>query len=265
MADKTSASDGAGGLLELLRRAGREEPGSVGFGRAQQPARRRAPLVLLAATAADPARLAAAREGGADAGLVTLGGEGEAPTSPAGEGAWPLAGLPLAARPVAPADLDRWQAKGLDALVLRPREAQAACFSPRRRGLFALLDHSLPVEGLRAAATLPVDGFFLEDAGGEGPLSGDDLLWLGLALGLLRAPAILLSRRVAVADLEALVGVGLAGVAVHTADDAAAEAVRGSMAEFRAAIDAIDPHLREQAREHAGRTPVVIPFRAPQG
>jgi hypothetical protein len=238
MAESPTSTDRPSRLLEALRRAGREESGALGFGQ-RPPARRRAPLVLIAALPeASAAYLAAAREAGVDAALVPAGG-------------------------VEPADLDRWRGGGADAVVLRPQGAIAACFSPRRRGLFAQLDRGLEPERLRAATALPVDGFVLDAGGRDARLSGDELLWITLAAGLARGPAVLLAEGIVAEDLEALLGAGLSGIAERFAPGAGVASVQGKLTELRAAVDALDPHLRREARQRGEGPPVVLPPRGP--
>ena len=263
MAEHGSPTESRSRLLELLRRVGREEPGSVGFGPPRQPAARRSALALVAALPdATEEHLAAARDAGADAVFVSLPAESAA----AGDGSQlPIGAIVGGARRVTPADLDRWQAAGVDAVALRPRDALAACFSPRRQGLLALLDQHLPLDGLRATAALTVDGFLLRDGEDVGRLTGDDLLWLTLAAGLLRGPALLLSSRVVAEDLEALVALGLAGLAVSFGPESGAEQVRATLSELHSAVAGLDPHLRERRHERAGLGPVLIPASSPQG
>ncbi|HEY8742976.1 MAG TPA: hypothetical protein VIU62_07755, partial [Chloroflexota bacterium] len=216
MTDNASPVDHTSRLLELLRRVGREEAGTVGFGRPRQGAARRAALVLAAALpAATPDYLTAARDGGADAAFVPVSTDRAALATAGDSAAWPVCGLATVTQRVTPTDLDQWQAAGIDAVALAPRDALAACFSPRRQGLLALLDQQLSPESLRAAAALTVDAFVLQDTVEAGRLTGDDLLWLTLAGGLVRGPALLLSARVVAEDLEALVAVGITGIAVY--------------------------------------------------
>lgn len=264
MAEHGSPTESRSRLLELLRRVGREEPGSVGFGRPRQPAARRSALALVAALpVATEEYLAAARNAGADAVFVPLPAESAVA---AGDGSQlPICAIVGGAQRVTPADLDRWQAAGVDAVALRPRDALAACFSPRRQGLLALLDQHLPLDGLRATAALTVDGFLLRDGEDVGRLTGDDLLWLTLAAGLLRGPALLLSSRVVAEDLEALVALGLAGLAVSFGPESGAEQVRATLSELHSAVAGLDPHLRERRHERAGLGPVLIPASSPQG
>jgi hypothetical protein len=261
MVEHTSPGKGTSRLLELLRRVGQEEPGTVGFGRPRQTAKRRAPLLLAAAlSTASAEHLAAAREAGAAAAFVPLTPD-TAATAPTGQddALWPVCGLIGGSRLITPADLDQWTAAGIDSLALRPRGALAACFSPRRQGLLAVLDQQLPADGIRAMATLAVDGFLLDDAGQGDRLSGDDLLWLGLAGGVVRGPAIVLSQRVVAEDLEALLAAGVAGIAVQFGEGTAVGQVRSTLAELRSAVDALDPHLPRTRRERTGLGPVVIP------
>ena len=245
-------------LLELLRRVGHEEPGAVGFGRPRQPLARRAPLVLIAALAdASPAAVAAAQEAKVDAVLIpaaaldALSEDGKS---------LPVAALPTANTPVTPQELDRWTEAGADAVILRPANALGACFSPKREALFAHMDRQTSVDTLRAAAFLSVAGFVLEVTGQEGRLGGEDVLWLSMACGALRGPAILLTSSVVPEDLEALVGAGLTGVAYRVSATDAGQ----RLAALRATVDGLDPHLRQDARDRAGRPPVVLPFRAAQ-
>lgn len=265
MAEHTSPASGTSRLVELLRRVGREEPAAVGFGRPRGERVRRAPLALVAALPSAAADLlTAVREAGADAALVTLADGQEITAAEGADGApWPIAVIAKTSGPTAPADLDRWTAQGLDAIVLRPRAALAACFSPKRHNVLALLDPHLPVEGLRAAAALPVDGYVLDDAAADGRWTGEDLLWLALASGALRGPALVLSGRLTPDELEALVGMGVDGVAVRLPADAAT--AREQVAAWRAATDALDPQLRTEAHAHAERRPVIVPFRGVQG
>lgn len=261
MAEQTSPVDGTSRLLELLRRVGREESGTVGFGRPRQEAPRRAALVLVAALpAATEEYLTAAREAGADAALIPVTAEPVPAAATAAAGAsWPVAAIATPVQHITPADLERWQSAGIDAVAVEPRAALAACFSPRHQGLLALLDQHLPLDGLRAMAALSVDGYLLVDGGAEGRLTGDDLLWLTLAGGLVRGPALLLSSRVVAEDLEALVAAGVLGIAVRFPDGSAGAAVRERLTQLRGAVDRLDPHLRQGRRDRAGYGPVVIP------
>jgi hypothetical protein len=261
MAEQTSPVDGTSRLLELLRRVGREESGTVGFGRPRQGTTRRAPLLLAAALpAATEEGLTAAREAGADAALISLA-EAAVPAAVAAAGgsAWPVAAIAALAQHITPADLERWRAGGIDAVAVEPRAALAACFSPSHPGLLALLDQHLPLDGLRATAVLSVDGYVLVDGGTEGRLTGDDLLWLTLAGGLVRGPALFLSSRVVAEDLEALVAAGVLGIAIRFPEGSGGAAVRERVSELRAAVDHLDPHLRQGRRDRAGYGPVVIP------
>ena len=128
-----------------------------------------------------------------------------------------------------------------------------------------MLDQHLPFDGLRATAGLAVEGFVLHDTQPEGRLSGDDLLWLTLAAGLVRAPALLLSSRIVAEDLEALVAAGITGIAVRFPGDPSAEDVKVALAPLRTAVDGLDPHLRQGRRERAGLGPVTIPSGSLQG
>jgi hypothetical protein len=266
MAENASPTDHSSRLLELLRRVGREESGTVGFGRPRQGPARRAALVLAAALpSATPEYLTAARDAGADAAFVPVTTDVAAVASTGDGASWPVCGLATVTQRVTPADLDVWQAAGIDAVALQPRDALAACFSPRRQGLLALLDQQLPLEGLRAAAALTVDAFVLQDTQQAGRLTGDDLLWLTLAGSLVRGPAMLLSSRVVAEDLEALVAVGITGIAVRFDDGSAVEQVRQTLAELRRAVDSLDPHLWQGRRERTGLGPVTIPSGIPLG
>ena len=265
MAEHGSPTESTSRLLELLRRVGREEPGTVGFGRPRQAAARRGALALLAALpAATEEYVTAAREAEADAVFVPLAtGSGD---NTANDGSLlPICGIAGGKQRITPADLDRWQAAGIDAVALQPRDALAACFSPRRQGLLALLDQHLPLDGLRAMAALTVDGFLLRDTEDAGRLTGDDLLWLTLAASLVRGPALLLSSRVVAEDLEALVAVGLAGITVAFGPASSAAQVRTTLSELHSAVAGLDPHLRERRRERSGLGPVLIPASSPQG
>lgn len=266
MAEDSSQMNGTSRLLELLRRVGREEPGAIGFGRPRQGPTRRAPLALMAALAdASDAAIAAARASGADAVFVPLSTE-PVPTVGASEGgASPLCGIAMARQPITPPDLDRWQAAGIDAVAVRPGAALAACFTSRRPGLLALLDQHVPFDGLRATAGLAVEGFVLHDTQDEGRLSGDDLLWLTFAAGLLRGPALLLSSRVVAEDLEALVAAGITGIGVRFPGDAGEDHIKAALAPLRTAVDDLDPHLRQGRRDRAGMGPVTIPTGSLQG
>jgi hypothetical protein len=266
MAEDSSHMDGTSRLLELLRRVGREEPGAIGFGRPRPGPTRRAPLALIAAlpTAAD-ATIRAARAAGADAVFVPVTAE-SVPSAAAAEGvASPLCGIAVAQRAIAPADLDRWQAAGIDAVAVQPSAALAACFTSRRSGLLALLDQQLPFDGLRAIAGLAVEGFVLHDAQPEGRLTGDDLLWLTLAAGLVRGPALLLSSRIVAEDLEALVAAGINGIAVRFSGDHGEEHMKTTLGGLRTAVNGLDPHLRQGRQERAGLGPVTIPSASLQG
>lgn len=260
MAEHSSLVDGESRLLELLRRVGREEPGTVGFGRPRQGPVRRAALALIASLPEGAeAPVTAARDGGADAVIIPLAA-GATAVVPATAGAPALlAGIVTSGTRITPADLDRWQEAAIDAVAVRPADALAACFSSRRPGLLAVLDQHLPLDGLRATAGLAVEGFVLHDTQEEGRLSGDDLLWLTLAAGLVRGPALLLSARVVAEDLEALVAAGLCGIAVRFPVEVNAEQVQQSVAALRGAIDHLDPRLRLGRRERAGIGPVTIP------
>jgi hypothetical protein len=268
MADRSTTDSTAphtSRLLELLRRAGREEGGTVGFGRARQPAARRPPLVLVAALPdAGAVLLTAAREARADAALVPITSGSPVPAGLAAADGWPVAVRPEPASAVSPAELDAWLAAGADAVALRPQAALAACFSPRRHGLFAHLDRRLEPEALRGAAALPVDGFILEPGSVEGRLSGDDLLWIMLATSIVRGPAVLLSPQLIAEDLEALVAAGLAGIALTFPAGSTPATVQGKLSELRTALDELDPHLRQEGRDRAGSAPVVLPFRVSQ-
>lgn len=260
MADDSSHMDGTSRLLELLRRVGREEPGAIGFGRPRSGPTRRPALALVAAlpVAAD-ASIQAARASGADAVFIPVSAE-SVPTAGAAEGrASPLCGIAVAQRPITPADLDRWQTAGMDAVAVQPGAALAACFSSRRPGLLALLDQHLPFDGLRASAGLAVEGFVLHDTQVEGRLSGDDLLWLTLAAGLVRGPALLLSSRIVAEDLEALVAAGINGIAIRFPEGSREWHIRDTLAALRTAVDGLDPHLRQGRRDRAGLGPVTIP------
>lgn len=260
MAEHIPPGKGTSRLLELLRRVGQDEPGAVGFGRPRQAAKRRAPLLLVAALpTASAEHLAAAQEAGAEAAFVPVTPDTATAPSARDDGPWPIGGLVEGSRLITPADLDRWAEAGIDSVALPPRAAIAACFSPRRQGLLAMLEQHLPTDGLRAMATLAVDGFVLADAEREGRLSGDDLLWLTLAGAVVRGPAIILSRRVVAEDLEALLAVGIAGIAVQFDEGTTVEEVRRTLTELRSAVDTLDPHLPRAKRERNGLGPVVIP------
>ncbi len=248
-------------LFDLLRRAGREESSTVGFGRPRQASVRRPELALLAALPTLGAGMVgAARESRVDAALLPVQAD-QTLERPSVEADWPLVAWPRSSRPLSGADVDGWMAAGMDAAALRPRDCLAACFSPRRRGMYAHLDQAIELDGLRAAALLPVEGFFLEVAGRDPRLGGDELLWIALAVAAVRGPAVVLSNRIVAEDLEALVATGAAGVAIGFPSDADAAAVQKRLAELRTAVDSLDPHLRREAHEHRGDTPVVIPFR----
>jgi hypothetical protein len=264
MAEHGSPTESTSRLLELLRRVGREEPGTVGFGRPRQAAARRSALALVAALpAATEEYCTAAREAGADAVFVPLP---QASAVKASDGSQlPICGIIAGAQRITPTDLDGWQGAGIDAVALQPRDALAACFSPRRQGLLALLDQHLPLDGLRAMAAMTVDGFLLRDTENAGRLTGDDLLWLTMAAGLVRGPALLLSSRVVAEDLEALVAIGLAGIATAFGPESSAEQVRTVLGDLHEAVGGLDPHLRERRRERAGLGPVLIPANSPQG
>jgi hypothetical protein len=112
---------------------------------------------------------------------------------------------------------------------------------------------------------MTVDGFLLRDTENAGRLTGDDLLWLTMAVGLVRGPALLLSSRVVAEDLEALVAIGLAGIATAFGPESSAEQVRTVLGDLHEAVGGLDPHLRERRRERAGLGPVLIPANSPQG
>lgn len=265
MAEHGSPTESASRLLELLRRVGREEPGTVGFGRPRQAAARRSALALVAALpAVTEEYLTAARDAGVDAVFIPLVAEPVADMAGDGSGL-PICGIAGGTQRITPADLDRWQTARIDAVALQPRDALAACFSPRRQGLLALLDQHLPLDALRAAAALTVDGFLLRDTVDAGRLTGDDLLWLTLAAGLVRGPALLLSSRVVAEDLEALVAVGLAGIALAFGAESSVAQVRTTLRDLHSAVAGLDPHLRERRRERAGLGPVLLPTSIPQG
>ncbi len=226
-------------LADLIRRAAKSEPTSIGFGAG---ARKPAPTMLLIACIGERWSKGAADAQAADALLLT-GRPREQDLSEAGAAAGerPCGGIASEADADA---LSRLRSAGLDFAVVST-QASASALLEEDLGLVLHLRDDLPDVQLRALENRPLDALYLEQDA-QHPLTIRRQLDLQRISGLARKPLLVPVRPNAEQhDLLSLRESGATLLALDLSERGAPEA----LPRLRAVIDALPPRRKPRAEE----------------
>ena len=231
-------------LSDSIRKALRLETAPLGF-RAMARERTRSLVVVVRLDDADPKKIAAAVEKGADIILLRLAKAGEKEAKEAVEaageipcGVWPEV--------VDGEDASRLTAAGIDYLVLGAEKTPAPVLLEEKVGYVLVLEGELSDIHLRTVDLLPLDAVLIPQ--GVGPLTVRAQMELRRIAGLTRKPVMLpVSPQITGAELECLRESGVALLLIDGGEKGALEALPA----LRQAIEAL-PAPRRRREERMG-------------